>query len=147
MNKFWSQLERLTGWLLYLFSLTHSRSIIHSFITIGPHSSCLWSRNNADITDDETARPWGAGEMDHIFESKENHSHPLDLYRTKLCSQSKDQDGTWWTLSRQFYQSLLEAMKAEQSMVHEWRWAQHSSHLLPRLHHYRHSHWLCPGCL
>lgn len=33
-------------WVVTLFSLTHSGSIIRSFITIGPHS-CLWSRNNA----------------------------------------------------------------------------------------------------
>ena len=105
MNKFWSQLERLTGWLLCFFTYTlwQYHPLIHYYWS----PLLFMEQEQRDITDAETAGPWGAGEMDHIFESKENHFHPLDLYRTKLCSQSKDQNGTRWTLSRQFYQSLL----------------------------------------
>lgn len=90
-----------TNWLFFHLLTRSVLSLIHSYWF---PLICSWSRNNA--------WPWRAGKMDHIFESKENHFLPLDLYRTKSCSQSKDQNGTWWTLSCQFYQSLQEVMTA-----------------------------------
>lgn len=78
---------------LFVLSLTHSRSVIHSLITIGPYSSVYGAGTMQTL---QMLRLLGPEELVKwiIFLNQKNHFHPLDLYRTKLCSQSKDQNGT-----------------------------------------------------